>query len=260
MVLEMIGVRMPLLQAFKISLVSNTFAQLLPVASGGDIVRVWQCVRTGMRLANAMSSVLLERLAGLLALIGMLCLSLPALAHRVDNPAAQISLLAALLGLTFGMLLLFAGRYVLRPFDKWRLVRFVIKLSDDTHKVLSAGKEFTMLLAISVAGLLAWCFAVYIFVHAVHLSISLLEAVILVLPVILILALPFSLTGWGVREGAMVLTLSVAGLDYDQALLVSLITGFAFLLTGLPGIFIMLFSGKEQYLPEGNAVSSELAK
>ncbi len=235
-------------QAVKIATLSNTFSQLLPVASGGDVVRVWQGVRAGMRLSTSMNSVVLERLTGLLALIGLLCLSLPTLLVEMPDPNAQISLFAAILALFGGMILLLAGRYILRPFTRWRLFRYIVKLSEDTHAIIAAGRWFVALLAISTAGLLCWCFAVYLFAHAVHLPLSIKDSIVLVLPVILILALPFSLTGWGVREGAMVLTLGLAGLSYEQALLVSLLTGLAFLMTGLPGAFMILFLGKKRAL------------
>ena len=51
---------------------------------------------------------------------------------------------------------------------------------------------------------------------------------------------PVSIAGWGTREGAMILVLSLIGVDFNQALGVSVLLGLSFLLSGIPGGFVWL--------------------
>src|SRR3546814_14594568 len=64
--------------------------------------------------------------------------------------------------------------------------------------------------------------------------------------VVLITFFPLSLAGWGVREGAAVLLLGVAGLAADAALAVSVLFGLGMLAAGLPGCFLWLRSRSEE--------------
>jgi glycosyltransferase 2 family protein len=64
-----------------------------------------------------------------------------------------------------------------------------------------------------------------------------------VLPVILIATIPVSIAGWGVRESAMVLAFSFAGLAENDGLIVSILYGAATLVVGAIGGIVWISSG-----------------
>jgi hypothetical protein len=63
------------------------------------------------------------------------------------------------------------------------------------------------------------------------------------LPVILISTIPVSIAGWGLREGAMVMAFSYAGLAASDGLIVSLLFGAATLAVGALGGLVWIGSG-----------------
>jgi hypothetical protein len=85
---------------------------------------------------------------------------------------------------------------------------------------------------------LAWSAAM-----AAHASIDFMQTLYLVLPVILIATIPISIAGWGVRESAMVLAFSYAGLMESDGLIVSILYGFATLGVGAIGGIVWVASG-----------------
>ena len=76
----------------------------------------------------------------------------------------------------------------------------------------------------------AWCAA-----RSVAADLTLLSALFLVLPVVLVAVVPISIAGWGVREGAMVAAFDYAGLAASDGLIVSLLFGAGYLVLGIAG-------------------------
>ena len=61
------------------------------------------------------------------------------------------------------------------------------------------------------------------------------QALLLVLPVLLIATIPLSIAGWGTRESAMVLAFGYAGLPESDGLIVSVLLGVAMFAAGVLG-------------------------
>jgi hypothetical protein len=78
---------------------------------------------------------------------------------------------------------------------------------------------------------------------AAHASIDFVHVLFLILPVILIATIPVSIAGWGVRESAMILAFSYAGLAEGDGLIVSILFGAASLAAGAIGGIIWIASG-----------------
>ena len=76
--------------------------------------------------------------------------------------------------------------------------------------------------------------------RAVAAQLSYLDALLLVLPVMLIVTIPISIAGWGVRESALVLAFFYAGLPESDGLLVSVLMGGAMFAVGIIGGLVWL--------------------
>jgi hypothetical protein len=57
--------------------------------------------------------------------------------------------------------------------------------------------------------------------------------------VLLAMALPLSMAGWGLREGAAALLWAAAGLDVAQGVAISISYGLVVLLSTLPGAWVL---------------------
>ena len=71
--------------------------------------------------------------------------------------------------------------------------------------------------------------------RSVGVNVGLVQFVILMPPVILATVLPISIGGWGMRETAMVFTLSLVGVEPERAFLVSILMGVLSIVMSLPG-------------------------
>ena len=67
--------------------------------------------------------------------------------------------------------------------------------------------------------------------------------------VLLAMAIPLSIAGWGVREGAAALVWQAAGLDPAQGVAISISYGVVILLSSLPGALMLLRRGPEDGAP-----------
>jgi hypothetical protein len=88
--------------------------------------------------------------------------------------------------------------------------------------------------------LIAWSLA-----RAVAAQFELAQAFLLILPVMLIATVPISIAGWGVRESALVLAFSYAGLAEVDGLIVSVLFGGIMLVVGIIGGIVWLVGSEK---------------
>lgn len=99
---------------------------------------------------------------------------------------------------------------------------------------------------------------VFVLTLGLNLDITFAECLLLFPPVLLIQTLPISVAGWGVREGAMVAFLALAGIDGDGALALSILYGLVLALTSLPGA-IMWVASRGRSVREAEAFADSSA-
>jgi uncharacterized membrane protein YbhN (UPF0104 family) len=76
--------------------------------------------------------------------------------------------------------------------------------------------------------------------RAMDIPIQPFAGIALVLPTLLIMMIPISIAGWGVREAAMIVALGYAGVSAADAFAISVAFGLTFLLSGIPGGILWL--------------------
>jgi uncharacterized membrane protein YbhN (UPF0104 family) len=220
------GAPLPLPRAVRFSLIGFFFNQVLPSTVGGDAVRIWLFARNGGGWGKATHSVLLDRFAGVFALAILVVVCLPWSLALMRDPAGK----AALVLLGFGSIgaclaFLALSLDVARPLDRWRVTHHLRRMALIARGILSspglAGRVAVLSLFVHVlTGAVGWCVA-----RAVAAPVDFLHALLLVPPVMLIITVPISISGWGVRESALVLAFAYAGLSESDGLLVSLLFG-----------------------------------
>src|SRR5262249_29286473 len=68
---RMLGLSLPVSEILRCTLASQFFSQGLPASVGGDALRIWWISRLATPMATAIQSVLLDRIAGLIALVAL---------------------------------------------------------------------------------------------------------------------------------------------------------------------------------------------
>jgi hypothetical protein len=71
---------------------------------------------------------------------------------------------------------------------------------------------------------------------------------VLMPPVLLVMTLPISIAGWGVREQAMVVAFALVNVPGEGALALSIMFGLMGLVIGLPGGIVWLISSDKKFV------------
>ena len=215
LIMRALGVSLDWLAGWRILMISLWFNQVLPSSVGGDAVRMWLLRRRGVPWSEAVKGVAADRFTALIGLVALMVAGLPFLMLRVSNQAA----LLAIGGLTLAGV---AGTVVLLTLD--RLPKRLIALPAIASFVRFGALVRFLLMRSERRGLL---FGSALFIHVVTAAacfvlargvgaqLSVTDAGILIPPVILLTAVPISISGWGVREGAMVACLGLAGVPSE---------------------------------------------
>ena len=106
---------------------------------------------------------------------------------------------------------------------------------DDTRLVFLNPPTITKTAGLSLAVHLMSVGIVWILSLAVATPIAPVTLLVLVPPMLFATMLPFTVSGWGAREGAVVWFLSATGTPSDGAFLLSVSFGAALLVAALPG-------------------------
>jgi len=226
----------------RLTLVGLFFNQVLPAPIGGDAMRVWAAARAGLPLGKATAGVLLERLWGLATLLLFAApvwpWLLPATTPRLALAAA--STVAALSGLV-GLLVVL--RLAPAAFAR-RLPKPVLAVMDDARSTAWPPGRVLAILLWSLAGHIASMGAMATLAAAMGLPLG-PAAIVVVVPVALLaMAVPASVAGWGVREGALVAALAGFGIPAADALSLSIAFGLILLLLALPGAVLWTAGAK----------------
>lgn len=221
--------------ALRLSFIGQFFSQGLPTSFGGDAMRVWILYRRGNGLGTATQSVLLDRMTALVALLLMVGATLPLVAGVTDDRLVLMSL-GGLVATGLGGLAVFLclDRVPARWLG-WKPAAQLARLSGQARLLLLTPASAVRVIGLSVLGHLGSVLALWVLARGLGLNLPLVAALCLVPPVILATALPVSIAGWGIREGAMVGVLGLIGISAEAALAVSVLFGLGLVITALPG-------------------------
>lgn len=216
------GIRLPLPRLVRLDLVGSFFNLVLPSSVGGDVVKFYELTRDqSAREARIASSLLADRICGLVVLLLLGSAALPFAAGHVDSRTAFL-ILAATGGAVGAVALLLNGRlrsWGLRhlPGLAWLLRRRGI---EGLYRSLD-GYRGAPLAHAALASLLFNLLMIGVNVAlglAFHLELPLSLYAVVVPLISLVQAIPLSINGVGVREGGYLFFLGAAGVAPALAL------------------------------------------
>ncbi|AWK90187.1 lysylphosphatidylglycerol synthase transmembrane domain-containing protein [Azospirillum thermophilum] len=248
-----VGILLTRSRALMLMAASLFFGQVLPGGLGGDAVRGWLTWKDGRKerrertagqdgpaTATVVLALVLDRLLALLAVSLLLFAGLPRLAAVVPPDMAWMLPLTVLLGIAgFAGGLLVDRLPLPGALRANRLAGAAFALVARLRGALLAGAT---LRALGHGMLVHLCTlaATLLYARAIGLGLGPLDVLAVMPTAIIAAALPISLNGWGVREGAMVAGFALFGVPLQDALLLSLMIGLSVTLTALPGGFAWL--------------------
>lgn len=234
---------LPLRQTTSGTLEATFFNQALPSTVGGDGIRVLRALRCGHRAQSAVIGVVVDRVFGLvaLALLVLIGLLLMMLTRKASLALFGASAIAALVVAGAAVALCFPR--LLARWSSWSVVRAVVSLSQAIGAVARERRLARIVIGYSLLGQLCSVAAVERLATGISVHFSLIDLLGTVPAILLSAALPISINGWGVREGASVVLLGTVGVAQADALALSILSGLATLAVGAIGGLVWLAEG-----------------
>ena len=241
------GDEVPLGFLAKSYLVGNFFNLFLPTRFGGDIVRIKDGSRYSQSLLKSSAIVIVERFTGVIILLTFaFVVSLSRLDMAQSLPIIWISLLVGILGL-FAAFLFFTpiASYFLNKIPEkgfWQKLKYKI-LEFRRVVLVYKDKKGAFFLALFWAFLLQINVILHYYLagKAFHLEIPLLDYFIFIPIILLILTIPVTISGLGLREVLFIQIFAAYGIAEHVAFSFSLVADFGFtLIIGLIGGIIFI--------------------
>jgi hypothetical protein len=240
MVLDVAASRLRFGRALVIVLIGHFFNQTLPSTVGGDAMRMWYAYQAGVAPGNAAATVIFDRLIAVSGLLVLTACGLPWLLELVPDAPARSAIAAVVAAGFGGFALAIALAHFPRLIPDWRIAR---GFAARARALVASPLTVLAGALISAAGFVAFSWMVFHLAQAVGVRLTFTHSLLLVPPVLLIAAVPVSLAGWGVREGAMVVALGFVGVEPAAAFALSVLFGLAIAVSSLPGALLWLAGG-----------------
>ena len=218
-----VGIVLPFWKVVSYYFVGLFFNNFLPANVGGDLARTLDASRTGSSRATALSTVVLDRLIGTVALGGVAVVTtIPAIEHFRH----AISYLGVLAFFAAAVLML---RAVVEPrvlaalervLAAVGLARLAPALDELAARLAAFRGRRRLLLSLLAIALVVQIMRVgvhVLFARALGLHVPTAYFFLFVPLLAVIVSLPISLNGIGVREGAGILLFGLVGLDRSSA-------------------------------------------
>jgi glycosyltransferase 2 family protein len=230
------------------------FNQLLPSSIGGDAIRGYCLVRDGQSVGRATLSVLLDRILGMAGLVVLIVLAIPYAMNLIKNPEMQWGMMSALLVVIAGFIAILFIDIFTRRFSSWRVMKGLTTLASDARQLLGSRQGLGLvlfsvlihILSIVVVGMLS---------SALSIKVDWIALTIIVPITTLLITIPLSIAGWGVREGVMVVGLGYVGIAPEEAFALSILYGLLTLVVALPGVLAWLTDPAVRSLKVNKVVS-----
>jgi len=227
--------------AVRAAFTSLFIGQFLPGTIGADGAKLWLLWRAGHPLRNGTASIVADRVAALIGVLALILASLPDLLS-LSAPDMVHAVLAAVVAIAVALGLVLCVPIRLPSALRGGRLEAAFRMLDDMRGSLWSGAAiFAVTLSVSIH-LLA-VIAVVLIATALGIALDFRHAVGIVATAILLAAVPLSVNGWGIREGAMVAGLSLVGIGQADAFLISVLFGLGMMLSTLPGAALWLFRG-----------------
>lgn len=240
---------LPLPALLRVFFVTNFAGAFLPGSVGGDALRTVAVTRLGVSTANAVASVAVDRLLGIVSVLVMSAFGLWLVGRLVDYRLAPIAVASTIAAGAAIYGLLFDDRIY-----RWMLTAAGARrwptLDRLAHKFLSAagqyGHHHRALTGVLVASVVVQIIrTLQVFSLGMGLGITAgIEWYFAVVPVIvLIMLLPISVAGLGTGNAAFVSLFALAGVDKEVSFVLSVLYMSLGIVGNLPGGLLLAAGG-----------------
>jgi glycosyltransferase 2 family protein len=230
--------------------VSYAVGQVLPTGVGGDASRIYETTRRHPGFGSPIAgSVVLERAIGGAVTLVLVAIGLVlAIGNYPIGAYLWIEVLFVVGTIAAGVVVFSAGlrrhlRRAVPPLRRLRVERYARALYEGIHGYRAHPSTLLRVAAITTAAQVSRIVAIWAGGRAVGVDLSPRPYIVLGPLLFLVMLVPFTINGLGVREAFFVSFLGKLGVDPDLAFAVGFIFFLMTLLLALPGLVVILWEG-----------------
>jgi glycosyltransferase 2 family protein len=236
LVLKQLNLNISFIKALRYLWIGVFFNQALPSSIGGDAVRgYYLCKKELYSLTEATFGVVFDRLIGLLGLVLLVIFTLPLIFDSVISLMTKWTILLVIISALLAISLSLLIDLIPNKLSQFKVINGLTKFSSKGRSVLFSYNGMLSII-ISITIHLSFVYAAWLLAKSLSIDISLNEILLIVPITNLLIALPISIAGWGVREGLFIAGLGYMNVSADAALAFSILYGLLMLLVSIPGL------------------------
>lgn len=237
------------------TLIGYFFSQTVVSFVGGDAMRTFRMAQAGISVKTSVKAVILDRASGFVGLITIVLLILPFLLPRLPDATIRASVVGVVLAAITSAIGVVVLAHLPDAVRRFKALSVISDLSQRVVKRLGTLRGIYAFVFLSIVINLMNCLIFYTIAVGLAVNVSLFDMLVLLPPVFFLSMLPISISGWGVREGATVVALGLAGVSAADSLSISICFGLTLIAISLPGGMIWLISHKKP-APKPSELSS----
>jgi glycosyltransferase 2 family protein len=255
LIISVAGETVGYVRVFLTTLVGLFFSQFLPAMVGTDIARMVELSDEAGTNARVVSTVLLDRLIGLVSLVIMALVALVFSYGIVGVQDSRIAFITigAFVALIVGWLVFFNRGLMRRfnwvfqlPFAK-RTETSIRNLYESLHHLQNQPRLLLSALAVSFVMQIIEIGSIVFIAQALNIQIPIVDFFIFVPLIWIVTTIPISISGLGLREGAFAVFFAQVGVSSSDAVALSLLYYAYHLVLGIAGGLVFLRSSLKRY-------------
>jgi hypothetical protein len=252
LLLNTMGIQAPITQLLSYILVGRFFNLFMPGTTGGDLVRIYDIANTRTKgKVTAGMTVIADRAFGVLGIIAMGGVGLLFERNGILDPPSRLILIGVMIGMLVTLVILtvlarltrrrdvclssFLPEALSKPIRRWRIEE---RLTSALQSAAVMMQDHTTTLKVLLLSCLSQATSVY-FLFLTLQSLGVLVHPLALMPVLtiimVVLLLPISIQGIGVREGLYIHFLGQRGIPADVVLSALTVTYGVMIVPGIIG-------------------------
>ncbi|MEO5356361.1 MAG: flippase-like domain-containing protein [Nitrospirae bacterium YQR-1] len=218
---------------FALYMIGLFFNILLPGTTGGDAVRlyyVYKRIKDGVKSAG---SIFIDRYMGFTTIVILGFAAFLIGFNKLKDTVIVFFIPVAVISF-------FVGSAVVFGFKLGNRFSFVNRLHEYFSLYISKKKILVKSFLISLGAQFVCIYVIYLICLSLNVNVSFANLIIFVPIIIVITAVPISISGIGLREGAFIYLFKIIGVPHDEAIAVSFAYFISVIISSLPGLFFYL--------------------
>jgi uncharacterized protein (TIRG00374 family) len=257
-ILKVYGIHPTLPEIIRLTFVSNSLGHVLPGGLGADIIRGHQVIKNHGAMPEVVATITLDRILGFYSMLFMaLAASLLAAGSDTLQNIQPFLLFSNILFLTGTAVLLMIKSKIDFSLPNamvkfYKIKKVLIRLTNALGNISNLQQILLPIFSLSLLVQLARCFVFYCIYTSLSQPLDLIYFLIFIPLVFVIMMIPVSIGGIGLREGALVYFFTPLGLIAEINISAGLLFHALQILALIPGLALFLLQRKPAH---DNAVS-----